>query len=83
MSKRETVVVHQKHGPVTYTLVACDECREELQPEHMVGWFRLEAQGVLAPTYGNPLIPLDFCGLSCLYSAVTQMNGGTPSKSSS
>lgn len=81
MSKRTAQVLTEKYGRVNVELITCEECRVDVQPEFMVGWFRLEPQGILVPTMGSALEPLDFCGLTCLHSAVVQMNGGTPSVS--
>lgn len=76
MSRRHTMYNHPKHGPVRYELVSCDECSDELQPEHMAGWFLLRPQGISIGTMSKPEIDdLDFCSLRCLYVAAASMNG--------
>jgi hypothetical protein len=75
MSERKVSYPTEKYGPVTVELRACEECRTEVQEQHMVGWFQLSPIGISVAILGLDPNPLDFCSLACLASAVKQMTG--------
>lgn len=72
---RETVKVSTVYGPIPIVNVRCDNplCDGSSLEVRMVGWWRLESQGLPAPTLGGEPETLDFCTYKCAAQALSPL----------
>lgn len=73
------VTVPTPYGPLEAEVVSCDGpgCSSTYLKEHMVGWHRLEPQGIEVAAFGRHPDPMDFCSLRCLKASVDLMTGSS------
>lgn len=77
---KKPVNIPSMYGPVKIELTLCDgpECTNCNQEDHMVGWYKLETQGISVTMTASPPDEMDFCSMECLRKAASIMTGRDP-----